>query len=152
MQFDEDGLRNFKDFLTVYNQMSELCFNRCVLNLNSRYKSLLCSMKFQQCCGSGMFTPDPGSNNSIKREGAKKFLSYHFLATKNQKIVNKLIFELVNKSFKAKKLSTIVLLTLKFVCSYQKYGLGIRDLGSGKNLFRIADPGSKRHRIPDPQH
>ncbi len=27
---------------------------------------------------------------------------------------------------------------------------GIRDPGSGKNLFRI--PGSKRHRIPDPQH
>jgi hypothetical protein len=29
-------------------------------------------------------------------------------------------------------------------------GSGIRDPGSGKNLFRI--PGSKRHRIPDPQH
>jgi hypothetical protein len=27
---------------------------------------------------------------------------------------------------------------------------GIRYPGSGKNLFRI--PGSKRHRIPDPQH
>jgi hypothetical protein len=27
-------------------------------------------------------------------------------------------------------------------------GSGIRDPGSGKNLFRI--PGSKRHRIPDP--
>ena len=24
--------------------------------------------------------------------------------------------------------------------------------GSGKNLFRIPDPGVKRHRIPDPQH
>merc|ERR1712059_60034 len=34
--FNEDGLRNFKDFLTIYNQMSELCFNRCVINLNSR--------------------------------------------------------------------------------------------------------------------
>ncbi len=29
-------------------------------------------------------------------------------------------------------------------------GSRIRDPGSGKNLFRI--PGSKRHRIPDPQH
>jgi hypothetical protein len=29
-------------------------------------------------------------------------------------------------------------------------GSGIRDPGSGKNLFRI--PESKRHRIPDPQH
>jgi hypothetical protein len=26
----------------------------------------------------------------------------------------------------------------------------IRDPGSGKNLFGIPDPGSKRHRIPDP--
>jgi hypothetical protein len=29
-------------------------------------------------------------------------------------------------------------------------GSGIRDPGSGKNLSRIQ--GSKRHRIPDPQH
>ncbi len=32
---------------------------------------------------------------------------------------------------------------------------GIQGLGSGfweKNLFRIPDPGSKRHRIPDPDH
>lgn len=33
---DEAGLRNFKDFLTIYNQMSEMCFNRCVVNLNGR--------------------------------------------------------------------------------------------------------------------
>ncbi len=26
----------------------------------------------------------------------------------------------------------------------------IRDPGFGKNLFRIPDQGSKRHRIPDP--
>jgi hypothetical protein len=26
------------------------------------------------------------------------------------------------------------------------------DPGSGKNLFRIPDPGVKKHRIPDPQH
>ena len=37
-QFDasEAGLRNFKDFLSIYNQMSEMCFNRCVINLNHR--------------------------------------------------------------------------------------------------------------------
>ena len=29
-------------------------------------------------------------------------------------------------------------------------GSGIRDPGYGKNLFRIRIPGSKRHRIPDP--
>ncbi len=27
---------------------------------------------------------------------------------------------------------------------------GIRDPGSGKNLFRIPDPGVKKHPIPDP--
>jgi hypothetical protein len=29
-------------------------------------------------------------------------------------------------------------------------GSGIRDPGSGKNLFRIPDPGVKQHPIPDP--
>jgi hypothetical protein len=29
-------------------------------------------------------------------------------------------------------------------------GSGIRDPGSGKNLFRIPDPGLKKHPIPDP--
>ncbi len=29
---------------------------------------------------------------------------------------------------------------------------GPKTGGSGKNLFRIPDPGSERHRIPDPQH
>ena len=40
-QFDasEAGLRNFKDFLSIYNQMSEMCFNRCVINLNHRQLS-----------------------------------------------------------------------------------------------------------------
>ena len=32
----EGGLRNFRDFLSVYNQMSENCFNRCIINLNQR--------------------------------------------------------------------------------------------------------------------
>jgi hypothetical protein len=30
-------------------------------------------------------------------------------------------------------------------------GLGIRDPGSGKNLFRISDPGVKKAPDPDPQ-
>jgi hypothetical protein len=45
------------------------------------------------------------------------------------------------------------LLTQKIVTKLSKIwiwdpGSGIRDPGSGKNLFRIQ--GSKRHRIPDP--
>ncbi|CAB4069094.1 unnamed protein product [Lepeophtheirus salmonis] len=32
---DEGALRNFREFLEIYNQMSELCFNRCIDNLHS---------------------------------------------------------------------------------------------------------------------
>jgi hypothetical protein len=42
------------------------------------------------------------------------------------------------KNFLPKKLSI----------SSQKYGFGIRDPRSGKNLFRIPDPGVKK--APDP--
>jgi hypothetical protein len=43
-----------------------------------------------------------------------------------------------------------VILTIPVTCrtSSQKYGFGIRDPGSGKNLFRIPDPGVKK--APDP--
>ncbi|XP_071449399.1 mitochondrial import inner membrane translocase subunit Tim10B [Hetaerina americana] len=33
---DHMDLRNFKDFLQLYNQMSELCFNRCVYTFGGR--------------------------------------------------------------------------------------------------------------------
>eukprot|EP00088_Acartia_fossae_P064670 TRINITY_DN79667_c0_g1_i1.p1 TRINITY_DN79667_c0_g1~~TRINITY_DN79667_c0_g1_i1.p1 ORF type:complete len:130 (-),score=31.09 TRINITY_DN79667_c0_g1_i1:219-581(-) len=36
MQFNEEGLRNMKDFLQTYNKLSESCFNSCVINLNNR--------------------------------------------------------------------------------------------------------------------
>jgi hypothetical protein len=42
------------------------------------------------------------------------------------------------------------LLTKNLSSSSQKYGFGIRDPGSEKNLFRIRVQGSKRHLIPDP--
>ena len=32
----DEGLSQFKDILTMYNHMSESCFNRCVINLNDR--------------------------------------------------------------------------------------------------------------------
>jgi hypothetical protein len=40
------------------------------------------------------------------------------------------------------------LLPKKLSLSSQKYGFGIRDPRSGKNLFRIPDPGVKK--APDP--
>ncbi|XP_056646094.1 mitochondrial import inner membrane translocase subunit Tim10 B [Diorhabda sublineata] len=33
---EEAALRNFKDFLLLYNKMTEMCFKRCVDNVNSR--------------------------------------------------------------------------------------------------------------------
>jgi hypothetical protein len=44
------------------------------------------------------------------------------------------------------------LITKKIVIELSK--IWVWDPGSGKNLFRIQIPGSKRHRIPepDPQH
>ncbi|CAH1955623.1 unnamed protein product [Acanthoscelides obtectus] len=36
MQLDKGALRNFKDFLQMYNRMTEMCFSRCVDNINSR--------------------------------------------------------------------------------------------------------------------
>ena len=35
----DEGLSQFKDILTMYNHMSELCFKRCVINLNDRMLS-----------------------------------------------------------------------------------------------------------------
>jgi hypothetical protein len=42
----------------------------------------------------------------------------------------------------------IELFTKKLSLSSQKYGFGIRDPGSGKNLFRILDPGVKKATEP----
>jgi len=56
MNFNEEGLRNFKDFLSTYNKLSEACFNRCIINLNHRKLSSeeslcadLCVQKQMNC-------------------------------------------------------------------------------------------------------
>ncbi|KAJ8933019.1 hypothetical protein NQ314_014258 [Rhamnusium bicolor] len=36
MEMDPGALRNFKDFLQLYNKMTEICFARCIDNVNSR--------------------------------------------------------------------------------------------------------------------
>jgi hypothetical protein len=81
---------------------------------------------------------DPGSNNSNKRGGRSlKFYS----------IEKYFIFEQVKKKISQFN-KIIVLLTQKTSLSSQKYGFEIRDPGSGKNIFRIPDPGVKK--APDP--
>ncbi|CAH1377866.1 unnamed protein product [Tenebrio molitor] len=53
MNLDATGLRNFKDFLQLYNQMTERCFYKCTEHMNSRELSPTevdctekCAMKF----------------------------------------------------------------------------------------------------------
>ncbi|XP_029457755.1 mitochondrial import inner membrane translocase subunit Tim10 B [Rhinatrema bivittatum] len=41
-------LRNLRDFLLVYNKMTEICFSRCVSNLNYR----ILTMEEEQCLDS----------------------------------------------------------------------------------------------------
>ncbi|XP_078512414.1 mitochondrial import inner membrane translocase subunit Tim10 B [Lissotriton helveticus] len=36
MEGDQAQLRNLRDFLLVYNRMTEICFSKCVSNLNYR--------------------------------------------------------------------------------------------------------------------
>ncbi|XP_067132632.1 mitochondrial import inner membrane translocase subunit Tim10 B [Centruroides vittatus] len=36
MDPEDASVRNFKDFLLIYNKMAELCFNHCVYNMNQR--------------------------------------------------------------------------------------------------------------------
>ncbi len=97
-----------------------------------------------QCCGSRMFIPDPGSwflpipdlgsripdlgsKNRNKREGWKKICYTFFCSHKFHKIVNYFIFEMLKK-----KLSQ----------SSQKYGFGIRKKP-------ILDPGPGVKKAPD---
>ncbi len=91
----------------------------------------------------------PGSRfqNSYKREWWKKISCHTFLVATNFK-KDYFIFELLTKKSWAKFQRIIELFTQKVVIKLSK--IWVWDPGSWKNLFRI--PGSKRHRIPDPQH
>ncbi|XP_030055634.1 mitochondrial import inner membrane translocase subunit Tim10 B [Microcaecilia unicolor] len=48
MDGEQQQLRNLRDFLLVYNKMTEICFSRCVSNLN--YRNL--TMEEEQCLDS----------------------------------------------------------------------------------------------------
>ncbi len=135
-----------------------------------------------QCCGSGMFIPDPGSwflpipdpgsrisdpgsKNSNKRERWKKLdVKPFYVATKFNNIVNYFCFEVLNKKIWANFQRIIELFTQKIVKKLFKIwswdpGSEIRDPGSRIRKKPIPDPGSRGQkstdpgsRIPDPQH
>jgi hypothetical protein len=79
---------------------------------------------------------------------------HNFLCShKFHKIANYFSFEVVKKKIWANFQIIIELFTQKIVTKLSKIwiwdlGSGIRDPGSGKNLFRIPDPGVKK--APDP--
>ena len=101
----------------------------------------------------GSRIPDPGYRiqKQQQKTGVKKFFVKPFFVASNFTKLNIILFlicwrkkigpifqELLKYPKKPKKLSP----------SPQKYGFGIRDPGSGKNLFLIPDPGVKK--APDP--
>ncbi len=89
----------------------------------------------------------PGSRiqkHQLKR-GVQQIVIILFCSHKFQKIESYFIFELVNW---ANFQRIIEVFTHKNFTILSKIWFGIRDPGSGKNLFRIPDPGVKK--APDP--
>jgi hypothetical protein len=83
-----------------------------------------------------------------------KKIFYHtfFDNHKFHKIEYYVIFEILKKKFGPIFKELLKFLPERFSICSQIYGFGIRDPGSGKNLFRIPDPGVKKAPDPDPQH
>ncbi len=97
----------------------------------------------------GSLISDPRSKNSNKRERWKKISCHTFSCShKFHKIVNYFSFEVLKKTIWADFQRIIELFTKKNVKKLLK--IWSWDPGSGKNLFRIPDPGVKKHPIPDP--
>jgi hypothetical protein len=76
--------------------------------------------------------PKTDPKTAMKDSGEKKICCHTF------------VFGAINFT----KLNYFYFLTKKLSLSSQKYGFGIRDRRSGKNLFLIPDPGVKK--APDP--
>ena len=98
--------------------------------------------------------PDLGSKNSNKRQGWKKFCCQTIICShKFHKTQYYFIFDMLKKKIWPYFPRIIEVFTQKIVTKPSKIwvwdlGSGIRDPGSGKNLFRVPDPGVKK--APDP--
>ncbi len=103
-----------------------------------------------QCCGSGMFIPDPdfypsrisdpGSKNSNKGEGWKKICCHNFLCShKFHKIANYFSFGLLKK----KNFGQFSKNYRTFYSKNCHYALKNMGLGSGIRKKSIPDPGSR---------
>jgi hypothetical protein len=99
----------------------------------------------------GSRSSDPGSRipdpKTATKERGEKFFCHTFLCShKFHKIVNYFSFEVLKKKCGANFQRNIELFTKKIVKKLLK--IWSWDPGSGKNLFRIPDPGVKK--APDP--
>ncbi len=122
----------------------------------------------KQCCGSGMFIPDPGSwflpipdpgsripdpKTATKERGEKNFCHTFLCSHKFHKIVNYFSFEVLKEKIWANFQRNIELITKKIVKQLLKIwswdpGSGIRGPGSGIRKKPIPDPGVRK--APDP--
>jgi hypothetical protein len=94
-----------------------------------------------------MFIPDRGSKNRNKRQGWKKiFCQTIFCSHKLHKTQYYFIFDMLKKKIWPNFPRIIEVFTQKIVTKPSK--IWVWDPGSGKNLFRIPDPGVKK--APDP--
>ncbi len=119
---------------------------------------------YKQCGGSGMFIPDPDfypsripdpripdPKTATTERGEKNFCCHIFLCSQNfHKIVNFLVLKCWRKKLGqfSKNYRTFYQKNGQKALKNMVLGFGIRDPGSGKNLFRIPDPGVKK--APDP--
>ncbi len=126
---------------------------------------------FERCCGSGMFVPDPDfypsripdpgarisdlEKQKSKREGWKKICCHiFFFSHKYHKIENYFTFWTGEENNLGQFTKNYRTFTQKIVICLSKIWdpksgtrdpkFGNRDPGSGKNLFRIPDPGVKK--------
>jgi hypothetical protein len=144
--------RSYKNWFTVFSfrlKLHFLCYGS-VLRIRDVYPGSRSRIL--------IFT-HPGSRiqKQQQKERSEKKISCHtFLCShKFHKIVNYFSFKLLKKKIWANFQRIIELFTKKIVKKLLKIwswdpGSEIRDPGSGKNLFRIPDPGVKKHPIPDP--
>ncbi len=112
--------------------------------------------QLNQCGGSGMFIPDPGSwflpipdpGSQIQKQqqktGVEKKIFKPFFVATNFTKLNIILFLICwIKKFGIIFKELLKFLPKKLSPSPQKYWFGIRDPRSRKNLFRIPDPGSR---------
>jgi hypothetical protein len=99
-----------------------------------------------------IFTPDPVSRipdpkAATKERGEKKICCHNFLCSHNfHKTANYFSIDVLKKKIWANFQRIITFFTIKIVNKLSK--IWVWNPGSGKNLFRIPDPGVKK--APDP--